>query len=829
VVKTRGAAELKRFLFATSILALQLGAAIAADKPIVEGPVARPVPAPYDWSGFYIGFTAGGSWGSFNPRSATTGLGYFPSGSMTAAVNALGSSQAIDPVGYAVGAEIGYNHQLGSLLLGVEADVQGLKLGDQANGISPYPFVPPGFFFQSQQYATANWMLTLRPRVGFVYDNLLIYGTGGLALTTLQSDQLLADNNFMLEGGKLQSARLGYSVGGGVEYALSASASLKVEYLFNHFDRTAAVTVANNLAPYFPATFAQSVDLDANIVRLGLNYRLDAREALSSADRGWLGLVAVPHESDAWWAPSAWEFETGARAWLSSGGLGAPQPLLNQPNFIASRLTFEQEQGYSYETFARLDHESGFFVKGFLGAGGITGGKMYDEDFPAGGAYSNTLQGDNRGSVSYGVFDVGYTLLRAPGAKVGGFVGYSYYGQRVNTYGCTQIASAAGCSPFAPFPGNYLGVAEDDRYHSLRVGLNAEAHLTDRLKATAEAAYLPYSDFRGHDDHNARRLLLPQAAQDGYGVMLEGVLSYEVAPNWNVGVGGRYWAWNSGTGTAAFDFLGFRPPFAVEPARFTTERFGGFVQVSHNWGDTTRTPKLTAPDAGPFDWTGFYLGGHLGGGWSDGNWSDNAPATKGSLVLIPSLVQLVNAPGFGDATHATGPHGGGQIGYNLQKGKWVFGVEADAAAANMRGDGTCFSGLGGVDCQHTVNTLGSVTGRVGHALLDRLLVYVKAGGAWANTTYAINADTNVLLLGASSTNVAAWGWTIAGGVEYALDEHWSFAVEYAHKDFAPTVSFSNLRAISAQNVSVHQRLDTLNLGVNHRFDLAPPDAILAKY
>ena len=61
-----------------------------------------------------------------------------------------------------------------------------------------------------------------------------------------------------------------------------------------------------------------------------------------------------------------------------------------------------------------------------------------------------------------------------------------------------------------------------------------------------------------------------------------------------------------------------------------------------------------------------------------------------------------------------------------------LGVQADASAADMRGENTCFSGLGGINCQHTVNSLSTISGRVGYAW-DRSLAYVKGGGAWTDT------------------------------------------------------------------------------------------------
>jgi opacity protein-like surface antigen len=581
--------------------------------------------------------------------------------------------------------------------------------------------------------------------------------------------------------------------------------------------RFSDATVTGALPPPPNQAFTHSADLAANIVRVGLNYRFVGADPRPTA-------AVMPVKAPLSKAPaligSDWEVETGARLWFSTGTIGAPQPLLNSPEILASRLTYKDQDAVSGETFARVDHASGWFVKGFLGAGKITRGNMYDEDFPAFNAYSNTLQGNNSGSIGYANIDLGYTFLRAPGAKVGAFVGYNYYRQHVNTYGCTQLAGDAVCVPAGLLPANFIGIAEDDRFNSLRLGLSAQFMLTDRLKLTADIAYLPFVNFNGQDDHNARELLLPETSSRGNGVMLEAILGYAITDAWSVGIGGRYWAWNMRTGDVTFNFLGSSDPPPVEPGRFNTERYGVFVQTSYQWGNTTPAAAAAArmPTKAPLvvaamNWTGLYIGAHVGGGWSNDRWSDPFGSTPGSNGYF-------NVAGFGDTTHATGPLGGGQIGFNLQRGRWVVGVEADASAADLRGENTCFSGLVGLNCQRIVASLGSVTGRLGYAW-DRSLAYVKAGGAWTNSTYNLNGNTSVLALGTGSTGVTAWGWTAGGGIEYALTNAWTARLEYDHIDIAGTnVPFPTVALVNAQNISVRQWIDVVKLGVNYKLDLA---------
>ena len=68
--------------------------------------------------------------------------------------------------------------------------------------------------------------------------------------------------------------------------------------------------------------------------------------------------------------------------------------------------------------------------------------------------------------------------------------------------------------------------------------------LSDRLKFVADAAYVPLVSAVGVDDHNATASYFPKSASRGYGTMMEAFFGYDVTPHWNVGVGGRYWAWN---------------------------------------------------------------------------------------------------------------------------------------------------------------------------------------------------------------------------------------------------------------------------------------------
>jgi opacity protein-like surface antigen len=772
------------------------------------------------WAGFYTGVTAGAAWGEYNPRTSTVVDGYLgPVG--TSAVNSAGA-QTIRSTGFVAGLEGGYNWQIGNLLLGMEADLQASDVsGTTDSGAIRYP----RGHFAVTSYANTDWLLTARPRIGFVAPNhWLFYATGGLALTQLQGAFSFIDNNGALESGGLNALKAGYAVGGGVEAPLTRRLSFKVDYLFVDFANTTGAVTANTLTPFFPGqTFTHSNDFKADVVRAGLNYHFGDPDLSSRTD------LTMPFKAPVWVAKSplfsGWEVEAGVRSWLSSGSVGAPQPLIDTPpTVLASRLTYSGLDAVSGEVFARLDHASGFFIKGFLGAGGITNGRLNDEDFPAGPTYSNTFSSAS-GHLGYAAIDVGYNVLRVNGGRVGPFIGYSYYAQGINTYGCTQTAGSTGCSP--ALPTGLLGLTENDSFNSLRVGLSSELMLTDRLRLSADAAYVPWVTFSGLDDHLLRQLLLPESSNSGNGVMLEATLDYYITSAWSVGIGGRYWAWNMSAGTVDFAYLAL-PTSTIETGRYTTERYGVFVQSTYHWGE----PPPTAGGAAmltkgpivatrPMDWTGLYVGAHFGGGWSNGSWSDPFGST-------PGPAGFVNVAGFGDNTHATGPLGGGQIGFDWQLGHLVLGAEVAVSAANMRGENTCFSGIGGIDCQHTVSSLGTVTGRVGYAW-NRSLAYVKGGGAWTDTNYSLFGDTDALTLGSGSTTIGIWGWTVGGGIEYALTNHWTALVEYDHIGLPSTnVPFPTVALISSQSISVRQTVDLFKLGLNYKVELAALGSLIAK-
>ncbi len=245
----------------------------------------------YDWSGFYLGGTAGLAWGSLGLKSNTPFTGaYFPDTATLGAVNATGA-QTIKQHGIPVGLEAGFNWQAphSPWVVGFEADIQSLRLsGGVQSGPVSYPGFPRAFFTLSSA-ASADWLFTARPRLGFALDRWLFYVTGGLAVARPSAEYAFADSGGAIESATLAQTRLGYAAGGGVEVALGNNWSAKAEYLFVDFGAS-SITSSNLINLTVPAPgqpFTHSVDLKADILRLGLNYRFDPPDAAA-------GVAAMP-------------------------------------------------------------------------------------------------------------------------------------------------------------------------------------------------------------------------------------------------------------------------------------------------------------------------------------------------------------------------------------------------------------------------------------------------------------------------------------------------------------------------------------------------------
>jgi outer membrane immunogenic protein len=232
--------------------------------------------------------------------------------------------------------------------------------------------------------------------------------------------------------------------------------------------------------------------------------------------------------------------------------------------------------------------------------------------------------------------------------------------------------------------------------------------------------------------------------------------------------------------------------------------------------DLPPRPAPMMPVAAPvYNWTGFYIGGNIGGAWrgNDG-WTDSllglAWNNNNSGVFI----------------------GGGQVGVNYQFNNFVLGVEWDAdwAANNSNTSvGVIVPGVGTVSITGNDRWISTLAARFGVAF-DRWLVYGKAGGAWVgNNGFTISAPAGTVVAGTSNTNT---GWMLGVGAEWAFAPSWSAKLEYDYvglrsRSFvipggSPFLA-GDVFTTGNRNVSM------VKLGVNYLFNWGSPGGVVARY
>ena len=215
----------KIFLAASALVsAVALGsAAQAADVA---------VPA-YDWTGFYIGANAGIAW---NNSEVDNEINY--DGQNQLIIDSLDDwSDNIegDQTAFTAGAMLGYNWQMDQIVLGVEADINYLGFSDDSQNNYTNILGIDGVNASHDLSFDANWFGTLRGRLGYAIDNVLLYGTGGLAYGHMEADSdfkvTSGDTVLGKWDGSADTVNWGWTIGAGMEYGID-NWSLGVEYLY---------------------------------------------------------------------------------------------------------------------------------------------------------------------------------------------------------------------------------------------------------------------------------------------------------------------------------------------------------------------------------------------------------------------------------------------------------------------------------------------------------------------------------------------------------------------------------------------------------------------
>ncbi len=508
-----------------------------------------------------------------------------------------------------LGAHVGYNLQRGRTVIGAEAE---FNWGDFNGSFTCMQAAntPTNFFanqlggtFGATCHTEPQFLGTITGRLGRTvgkHGRGLLYGKAGAAW--VHTDIEMAINNVLGVAAGPTNARStpnfsqwGWTVGGGLEYALTSNWLTRFEYDFHRFGDHGIATpqsgpfgfpaVAGIAGSIAPDGRQASVAQNIHAIKLGLTYKFGNGNAslpwdwtTRSLKDGPLGLMRSR------------KLEVGTRYVYTWGrfqkDLANPAHPLPSSN---SRLTWEDMSTHGPEMFWRLDTERKIMLKGIVGAGWGDDGHINDEDWgliinqapPVILPYSNTDH-PTESKIRYYTVDAGYSVLKGPDYAVTPFVGYNLFRQKMDALGCTQVAT----SPPSPCAQNGLLVLEeDDTWKSLRVGASVDLKVTNRLKLSGDLAYLPYVIFDGVDNHPLRTGFASTFSAEkgvGRGTQLEGVVSFDFTDRLSVGVGGRYWAMSIPDGEVDF----FNTDLPVTQ-RFAVEHAAIFAQGSFKFGGRT--------------------------------------------------------------------------------------------------------------------------------------------------------------------------------------------------------------------------------------------------
>ena len=222
-------------------------------------------------------------------------------------------------------------------------------------------------------------------------------------------------------------------------------------------------------------------------------------------------------------------------------------------------------------------------------------------------------------------------------------------------------------------------------------------------------------------------------------------------------------------------------------------------------------------------WTGFYIGGNVGWGWSDQavNFSGD-PATLAAIARGQVASSLAHDP--------NGPVGGVQAGYNWQTGAFVFGIEADIQAADIAKSNSLSTALGGgffpvtTTASQTLNYLGTVRGRLGYTITPTMLLYGTGGLAYGGAEVSSSVSTTPNcpgFCGGLTSSSTLTGWTAGAGLEYMISSNWTAKFEYLHYDLGSISQTygDNLGRFPTTFVSTSTSFkgDIVRIGANYKF------------
>ncbi|HVS82985.1 MAG TPA: outer membrane protein [Pyrinomonadaceae bacterium] len=239
------------------------GAATVSAKPIPE-PTLPPF-AGGTWTGFYVGGHIGYGWGRANTS-------FTPLPTAVAFINLAPTTLRPDPKGFNAGGQVGYNHQWGSFVAGLEADISWSRMDGTATMVGFTQNTGAAWNGTLTAHQDTTWFGTLRPRAGAAFGRVLVYGTAGLAYGHVNYS---ANADFRPQGtiqypASFGKTKKGWTAGGGAEIAVSKHVSVKAEYLY--YDLGNESITANPVPANPPFQVAYTWQTKAHTFNAGVNF-----------------------------------------------------------------------------------------------------------------------------------------------------------------------------------------------------------------------------------------------------------------------------------------------------------------------------------------------------------------------------------------------------------------------------------------------------------------------------------------------------------------------------------------------------------------------------
>ena len=280
---------MRRFKYAvlTTVAVVGLASVAYADGSDRARRVAAPVAvAAPSWTGWYAGINAGGFWAKEDGTLTQAGNWIIPATeaafpgtfAAAAAANAAGTG-SLKQSGFTGGGQFGFNYQWAAWVFGFETDIN--FMGRDNSAVGTVPYVIPGIGCPAgacTQTVTSTYkvdaLITARPRIGYAFNNWLIYGTGGWAAAHVKASQaVFFQPGFgvqAVESGQTNNWQPGYAYGGGVEWMFNPHWTVKAEWIHSEFNtQTFVLNNPGNLT-FFGYN---SSKLKLDVARLGLNYK----------------------------------------------------------------------------------------------------------------------------------------------------------------------------------------------------------------------------------------------------------------------------------------------------------------------------------------------------------------------------------------------------------------------------------------------------------------------------------------------------------------------------------------------------------------------------